>query len=221
MPRAGADCAPPGAARAMESDVSDERQTPPSTELSKAYDHHDVEPRWYATWLARGYFHADENDRSRPAFSIVLPPPNVTGSLHLGHALTATIQDILIRWKRMSGFNVLWLPGTDHAGIATQMVVEKELQKTEKKSRHDLGREEFLRARLGRGRSSTAPASACSTRPSAPRSTGSASASPWTRGFPGRCGRSSSGSTRRGSSTGPRSSSTGARAASPRSPISR
>ncbi len=125
--------------------MSDERQTPPSTELSKAYDHHDVEPRWYRTWLDRGYFHADENDRSRPAFSIVLPPPNVTGSLHLGHALTATIQDILIRWKRMSGFNVLWLPGTDHAGIATQMVVEKELQRTEKKSRHDLGREEFLR----------------------------------------------------------------------------
>ena len=124
--------------------MSEERQTPPSTELSKAYDHRDVEPRWYRTWLERGYFHADENDRSRPAFSIVLPPPNVTGSLHLGHALTATIQDILIRWKRMSGFNVLWLPGTDHAGIATQMVVEKELQKTEKKSRHDLGREEFL-----------------------------------------------------------------------------
>ena len=69
----------------------------------------------------------------------------MTGSLHLGHALTATIQDILIRWKRMSGFNALWLPGTDHAGIATQMVVEKELKKTEKKSRHDLGREEFLK----------------------------------------------------------------------------
>ena len=125
--------------------MSEERQSPPSTELSKAYDHRDVEPRWYRTWLERGYFHADEKDRTRPAFSIVLPPPNVTGSLHLGHALTATIQDILIRWKRMSGFNVLWLPGTDHAGIATQMVVEKELQKTEKKSRHDLGREEFLR----------------------------------------------------------------------------
>ncbi|HET8734239.1 MAG TPA: valine--tRNA ligase, partial [Anaeromyxobacteraceae bacterium] len=110
-----------------------------------AYDHRDVEPRWYRTWLERGYFHADAGDRTRPPFSIVLPPPNVTGSLHLGHALTATIQDILIRWKRMSGFNVLWLPGTDHAGIATQMVVEKDLQKTEKKSRHDLGREEFLK----------------------------------------------------------------------------
>jgi valyl-tRNA synthetase len=113
-------------------------------ELAKGYEHAEVEPRWYAFWLERGYFHADEKDRARPAFSIVLPPPNVTGSLHLGHALTATLQDVLIRWKRMSGFNTLWLPGTDHAGIATQMIVEKELKKTEKRSRHDLGREEFL-----------------------------------------------------------------------------
>jgi valyl-tRNA synthetase len=113
-------------------------------ELAKAYDHHEVEGRWYRFWLERGYFHADERDRSRPPFSIVLPPPNVTGSLHLGHALTATLQDVLCRWKRMSGFNVLWLPGTDHAGIATQMIVEKEVQRTEGKSRHDLGRAEFL-----------------------------------------------------------------------------
>jgi valyl-tRNA synthetase len=114
-------------------------------ELAKGYEHKEVESRWYRFWLERGYFHGDEKDRARPAFSIVLPPPNVTGSLHLGHALTATLQDVLIRWKRMSGFNTLWLPGTDHAGIATQMIVEKELKKTEKKSRHDLGREEFLR----------------------------------------------------------------------------
>jgi len=123
--------------------VSSDNETP--AELPKAYEHHDVEPRWYRFWKERGYFHADANDRTRPAFSIVLPPPNVTGSLHLGHALTATLQDILCRWKRMSGFNVLWLPGTDHAGIATQMVVEKEIQKTEEKNRHDLGRTEFLR----------------------------------------------------------------------------
>ncbi|HET8541053.1 MAG TPA: valine--tRNA ligase [Anaeromyxobacter sp.] len=115
------------------------------TELAKGYEHKDVEARWYRFWKARGYFHGDEHDRARPAFSIVLPPPNVTGSLHLGHALTATLQDVLIRWKKMSGFNTLWLPGTDHAGIATQMIVEKELKKTEKASRHDLGREEFLR----------------------------------------------------------------------------
>ncbi|HYG69024.1 MAG TPA: class I tRNA ligase family protein, partial [Anaeromyxobacteraceae bacterium] len=113
--------------------------------LAKGYEHREVEARWYRFWMERGFFHGDENDRSRPPFSIVLPPPNVTGQLHLGHALTATLQDVLIRWKRMSGFNTLWLPGTDHAGIATQMIVEKELQKTEGKSRHDLGREAFLR----------------------------------------------------------------------------
>ncbi len=112
-------------------------------ELSKSYDPTDVEARWYPIWMERGYFHAEATSE-KPPFSIVLPPPNVTGSLHLGHALTATIQDILTRWKRMSGFNALWLPGTDHAGIATQMVVERELKKTEGKSRHDLGREAFL-----------------------------------------------------------------------------
>jgi len=122
--------------------VSDD-ETP--TELRKGYEHREVEARWYRAWKEAGYFHGDERDRSRPAFSIVLPPPNVTGSLHLGHALTATIQDVLIRWKRMSGFNAMWLPGTDHAGIATQMIVEKELQRTEKVSRHDLGRAEFLK----------------------------------------------------------------------------
>jgi len=113
-------------------------------ELSKSYDPTEVEGRWYPLWLEKGYFTAAATS-DKPPFCIVLPPPNVTGSLHLGHALTATIQDILSRWKRMSGFNVLWLPGTDHAGIATQMVVEKELKKTEGKSRHDLGREEFLK----------------------------------------------------------------------------
>jgi valyl-tRNA synthetase len=114
-----------------------------TTELSKAYEPSEVEARWYNQWLERDYFRAEATS-SKPPFSIVLPPPNVTGSLHIGHALTATIQDILTRWKRMSGFNALWLPGTDHAGIATQMVVEKELKKTEGKSRHDLGREAFL-----------------------------------------------------------------------------
>jgi valyl-tRNA synthetase len=115
-----------------------------SAELSKAYEPTDVEARWSKKWLDDGLFTADP-DSKKPPFCIVLPPPNVTGSLHLGHALTATIQDILTRWKRMSGFNCLWLPGTDHAGIATQMVVERELMKTEKKTRHDLGREEFLK----------------------------------------------------------------------------
>src|SRR5438128_9643208 len=113
-------------------------------ELDKGYEPSRVEARWAREWEERGYFHAaDESDK--PPYCILLPPRDVTGSLHLGHALTATIEDALIRWKRMSGFNALWMPGIDHAGIATQMVVERELQKTEKKSRHDLGREEFVR----------------------------------------------------------------------------
>ena len=108
----------------------------PSAEY-KAYDPTAVEKKWYPKWLEAGYFKGDPYSK-KPAFSIVLPPPNITGSLHLGHALTATIQDILCRWKRMSGYNVLWLPGTDHAGIATQMVVEKDLKASEKKTRHEL-----------------------------------------------------------------------------------
>jgi valyl-tRNA synthetase len=107
------------------------------------YDPREVEPRWYPVWEAGRYFEA-QAESDKPPFCIVLPPPNVTGSLHMGHALTATIQDILARWHRMRGDNTLWLPGIDHAGIATQMIVEKELKKSEGKSRHDLGREAFL-----------------------------------------------------------------------------
>ncbi len=113
-------------------------------ELDKPYEPSQVEPRWAREWEQRGYFHAQDVS-DRPPYCIVLPPPNVTGSLHLGHALTATIEDALTRWKRMSGFNALWQPGIDHAGIATQLVVERELLRTERKSRHDLGRAEFIR----------------------------------------------------------------------------
>ena len=113
-------------------------------ELSKRYEPKEVEKKWYDVWLKSGYFTADEKDDKRPAYSLVIPPPNVTGALHMGHALNNTIQDTLARFKRMQGFNVLWLPGTDHAGIATQNVVEKELRK-EKKTRHDLGREKFVK----------------------------------------------------------------------------
>jgi valyl-tRNA synthetase len=110
--------------------------------LAKGYEHKAVEERWYKVWREAGYFRAaDESDK--PPYCIVIPPPNVTGHLHMGHGLTFAIQDLLIRFKRMSGFNTLWLPGTDHAGIATQMVVERELQK-KGISRHDLGREAFL-----------------------------------------------------------------------------
>ena len=110
-------------------------------ELSKVFEHSAVDPKWYAYWEKIGAFRADPKS-GRPPFSMVLPPPNVTGWLHIGHALNQTIPDVLARWKRMCGFDVLWLPGTDHAGIATQNVVEKQLAK-EGKSRHDLGREAF------------------------------------------------------------------------------
>ena len=110
--------------------------------LPKGFDHAEVDPRWYAFWESIGAFRADP-DSDRPRFSMVLPPPNVTGSLHMGHALNHTLPDIVARWKRMLGYDVLWLPGTDHAGIATQNVVEKQLAR-EGKSRHDLGREAFV-----------------------------------------------------------------------------
>jgi len=108
----------------------------------KAYDPHQVEEKWYRFWEEQNLFRADEFS-SRPPFSIVIPPPNVTGSLHMGHALNNTLQDVLTRYKRMDGFNVLWLPGTDHAGIATQNVVEKQLAE-EGTNRHSLGREPFI-----------------------------------------------------------------------------
>ena len=112
-------------------------------ELPKAYDPAQVEQRWYRFWLEQRYFHADAQIPKAP-FSIVFPPPNVTGALHMGHALTVTIQDILIRWRRMGAYNAMWLPGTDHAGIATQLVVERRLKALEGKTRHDLGREKFV-----------------------------------------------------------------------------
>ncbi|MGQ9645489.1 MAG: valine--tRNA ligase [Thermodesulfobacteriota bacterium] len=113
-----------------------------STILDKSYDPHQVEEKWYHFWMDRGYFRADENSE-RKAYSIVIPPPNVTGSLHIGHALNNTLQDILIRYKRMKGYTVLWMPGTDHAGIATQNVVERQLME-EGLDRHALGREKFI-----------------------------------------------------------------------------
>ncbi|MDX2481470.1 MAG: valine--tRNA ligase [Desulfuromusa sp.] len=112
------------------------------TELSKGYDPEQVEQKWFDVWEQRGDFHADENS-PKPDYSIVIPPPNVTGVLHMGHALNNTLQDILCRWKRMSGYEVLWMPGTDHAGIATQNVVEKQLV-AENLDRHELGREAFV-----------------------------------------------------------------------------
>jgi valyl-tRNA synthetase len=116
----------------------------PGARYAKNYDPASIEPRWYGEWMQRGYFHADAQAPKAP-FAIVIPPPNVTGVLHMGHALGCTIEDIFTRWKRMAAYNAMWLPGTDHAGIATQMVVERRLRETEGKSRHDLGRDEFLK----------------------------------------------------------------------------
>ncbi|HET7852922.1 MAG TPA: valine--tRNA ligase [Candidatus Methylomirabilis sp.] len=106
------------------------------------YDPRDVEPRWYALWERQGFFHA-ELGSSRPPYTIVIPPPNITGSLHMGHALNNTLQDVLIRWRRMAGDNALWVPGTDHAGIATQNVVERQLL-AEGLTRQQIGREAFV-----------------------------------------------------------------------------
>ncbi len=110
--------------------------------LPKAYDFRDVERHWYEEWAQEGLFEA-MFDPERPYFSMVIPPPNVTGVLHIGHALNNTLQDILVRYKRMDGYNTLWVPGTDHAGIATQIVVERSLD-ANGLSRHDLGRKKFI-----------------------------------------------------------------------------
>ncbi|MBQ2999489.1 MAG: valine--tRNA ligase, partial [Clostridia bacterium] len=112
-------------------------------ELPKVYSPSEFEDRIYQNWCDKGYFTPDVNDPA-PAFSVVIPPPNVTGQLHMGHALDETLQDVLVRYKRMQGFNTLWVPGTDHAGIATQIKVEEQLRVNENLTRYDLGRDAFL-----------------------------------------------------------------------------
>ncbi len=122
--------------------MTDERS--PLPEIPKTYSPGEVEERWYRLWEERKLFHADA-DPAREPYTIVIPPPNITGMLTMGHILNNTLQDIYIRWNRMEGRNACWVPGTDHAGIATQTVVEKTLKTKEGKTRHDLGREEFLK----------------------------------------------------------------------------
>lgn len=112
-------------------------------ELAKSYDPHASQAKWIEFWDRKQYFKANPKAAGTP-YTIVIPPPNVTGALHLGHALNNTLQDVLIRWRRMQGYNVLWIPGTDHAGIATQATVERAIFATEKKTRHDIGREELI-----------------------------------------------------------------------------
>jgi len=110
--------------------------------LEKSYEPAEVEARWYKFWEDNGLFHADPHSE-KPPYSLVIPPPNVTGALHMGHALNNTLQDVLCRFKRLTGYEVLWMPGTDHAGIATQNVVERQLA-SENLTRHDLGRDKFI-----------------------------------------------------------------------------
>lgn len=116
--------------------------------LSQPYSPSTVEKKWYDIWLERKYFHADldqlKANPERKKFVMMLPPPNVTGSLHLGHALLLSIEDTIARWKRMNGYLTLFLPGTDHAGISCQNVVENKLWRESKTTRHQLGREQFL-----------------------------------------------------------------------------
>ncbi|XP_015087822.1 valine--tRNA ligase, mitochondrial 1 [Solanum pennellii] len=114
-----------------------------SREMAKTFNPSAVEKSWYAWWEKSNFFVADPNS-AKPPFVIVLPPPNVTGALHIGHALTAAIEDTIIRWRRMSGYNTLWVPGMDHAGIATQVVVEKKIMRERNLTRHDIGREKFV-----------------------------------------------------------------------------
>lgn len=112
-------------------------------DLPKAYEAKAIDVKWYQFWVGHHFFKADSSSK-KPSYCIVIPPPNVTGVLHMGHALVNTLQDILIRWKKMLGFETLWVPGTDHAGISTQTVVERHLMKTQGKRRQDFSREEFL-----------------------------------------------------------------------------
>src|SRR5689334_10272228 len=112
-------------------------------DLPKAYDPSAIETRWAEYWVKENLFAADTSSSERPVFTLLLPPPNVTGRLHMGHMLNQTEMDIIVRWHRMRGFATLWLPGTDHAGIATQMMVERQLA-SEGKKRRDMGREKFI-----------------------------------------------------------------------------
>ena len=118
-------------------------------EIAKAYDPKTLEDRWAEFWVKENLFAPDPTSK-KPPFVIVIPPPNVTGSLHMGHALNNTLQDILARFERMRGKDVLWQPGTDHAGIATQMVVERQLMERQEPGRRDMGRAKFLE-RVARG----------------------------------------------------------------------
>src|SRR4051794_40696020 len=179
-------------------------------QLATSYDPASVEGPTYRRWMDLGGFDPDPTS-GRPPFTIVIPPPNVTGSLHLGHAFQHTLMDALARRRRMQGFDALWLPGMDHAGIATQNVVERELAR-EGKSRRDWAARRSSRG-SGSGRRSTAARSSARCGASGRGWTGAGSASPWTRVSPAPSAPSSSGSSTTDWSTAPSGSPTGAPAA--------
>ena len=167
-------------------------------ELAKSFEPHAIEAKWYPLWESRGWFKPSMREGA-PPFCIQLPPPNVTGTLHMGHAFQQTLMDLLVRYHRMRGDNTLWQVGTDHAGIATQIVVEQQLAQ-KKQTRHDLGREKFVErvwaveGRVGLGDH------AADAAPGRPRRIGRASASRWTRDCPPPCSRRSCACSRTASS---------------------
>ncbi len=166
------------------------------SEMAKAYDPKSFESRWYERWEREGHFRP-RGIEGTPSFTIVIPPPNVTGALTIGHVLNNTIQDVLIRWQRMQGFNTLWLPGTDHAGIATQNVVKRDLEargQTRRGDRAGSVRRRGLEVEGSVRRQDHRASSGCS----AHRATGSGSVSHSIRVSPKRSSRSSAGSTGRG-----------------------
>ncbi len=148
------------------------------TELAKTFEPAPIEARWIAQWERTGQF-TPSLEAGKPSFSIQLPPPNVTGTLHMGHAFNQTIMDSLTRYHRMRGFNTLWVPGTDHAGIATQIVVERQLEQ-QGKTRHDLGRDAFNAQGLGVETCSRARSSRSRCAAWVRASTGRMSTSRWT-----------------------------------------
>ena len=157
-----------------------------TSELSTTFDPASIEARWYEHWEKNGLFRPERPDAE--PFTIVNPPPNVTGSLHIGHALDNTLQDIVIRYERLRGKDALWVVGTDHAGIATQMVVERQLEERQDK-RTNYSREDFVKTRSGNGKRKAAARSRTSCAASAARWIGAASSSRWTRISPKRCSR--------------------------------
>ena len=187
-------------------------------QLEKVYEPQRFEPHWAQWWIESGIYKADASRAQQGRmFSIVIPPPNVTGQLHIGHMFEHTMMDVAVRWHRMKGEATLWLPGTDHAGISTQMVVERQLA-TENITRQQLGRTD-LNAAFGSGKRNTAAASITKFAAKAPASIGPVNGSHWTPGYRARFAKTSSIYGTRASCTAATTWSTGARAAKPRSPI--